>query len=41
MKCAICECALNPHKDERYDIKGDQFCSLLCVWRHRGKEKLA
>lgn len=40
MRCATCQRPLNERKDTRYDTDSHLFCSLLCVYRHRGKRKI-
>lgn len=39
--CYQCEKRLSAWTDVTYTTDDRTFCSLLCVYRHRGKRKIA
>lgn len=41
MTCHLCETTLDVWTDVTYDTDNRRFCSLLCVYRYRGRRKLA
>jgi hypothetical protein len=38
--CRTCHKSLDERRDVRYDTDNRTFCSLICVYRYRGKVKI-